>query len=324
MHSFEPEILQLRRAHAVTPAAARQALEVESRRLFSLRRELRAILYLGIAAVITGVGLVVKANLDRLGPLTLILLLGAAALACYLPAIRDHRAGRVRRLPADLLLLLAALLVSANLGYAEHEFHLLGDSWSRHLLLLAVLHGATAYLLGSRLVLSVALTSFAAWMGAETAFSFFFPFSRAHLQGTGWRSLGCAAVFIGWRVLHTRLLPRHRDFSAVFEGFAVHLAGVGALLLTLPGYYDRPMPTAALAIGVTVLAVVVLLIGGIGWQRRQESFVLAAIAYAVVGFLRLQFQFLSDPLWLTTSALVTVIAATALLMKIHARLKDVP
>jgi hypothetical protein len=318
MHSLEPEISQLEAAGRITPADAALPRALESRQLFSVRRELRAVLYVGIAAVTAGASLIVKENLDRIGPLAITLALGLAAVACYLPAIRALRAGQERRLPADFLLLLGALLASTDLGYAEHSWQLLGAAWTRHFLVLAAWHGITAYLLGSRLVLSVALTSCAAWMGADTTFSFFFPFSRGNLQGTGWSSLGSAALFVACRALHAWRHARHRDFIAVYETFAVHLAGVGALLLTLPGFYDRPMPATPLAVGVTVLAGVVALVGGIGWRRRQESFVLAALAYAVVGILRLETQFIDSPIILASASLATLLAAIALLWRIHA------
>lgn len=322
MHSLEPEIRQLESTGRITQADAARPRALESRQLFSVRGELRFGLYVGIAAVTAGAGLIVKDNLDRLGPLAITLALGVAAMTCYLPAVLALRVGQPRRLPADVLLLLGSLLASTDLGYAEHTWHLLGPAWTRHFLLLAALHGATAYLLGSRLVLSVALTSCAAWMSADTTFSFFFPFSRGNLQGTGWTSLGCASLFIALRGLHAWCQSRYRDFIAVYESFAVHLAGVGALLLTLPGVYDRPMPLKPLAIGMAVLAGVVALIGSIGWRRRQERFVLAALAYAVIGVWRLETQFIDNLLALTAASLVTLLGAIVLLWRVHAEFRD--
>lgn len=298
MHSLEPEIQDLQRK--------------------------RAVRYLGIAAVMTGVGLVVKQNLDRIGPMMIVASIALAAALCYLPALRAWRAGVERRLPADLLLLLATLLVSVGIGYAEYRFNLFGDHWTGHFLVLAVLHGFAAYLLGSRLVLSVALTSFAVWIGAASTFSGFFPLSRITVAGTAWRTLACAAICVGLRHLHASRWRRDADFVGVHEGFAVHLAGVGAVLLTLPGYLDRPMPQSSLWQGMAVLGLVVALIGWIGWRRRQESFVLAALAYGVMGLWRLQFHYLSAPLALTTSSLLTLIGATMLLWRVHARLRDRP
>ncbi len=190
------------------------------------------------------------------------------------------------------------------------------------LLAATLILGITAYLLRSRLLLAFALTAFAAWMSAEITFSFFFPFSRVHLQGTGWRFLGCAAVFVAWRWLQARYLPRRRDFNGVLEGFAAHLAGVGAVLLTLPGYFDRPLPTDTLTVGIAVLAVVVVLIGGIGWRRRQKSLLIAAIVYAFIGVLRLEIQLIDATLPLVASILVTLVAAALILWRTRRRFTD--
>lgn len=179
--------------------------------------------------------------------------------------------------------------------------------------------GITAYLRGSRWLLAVSLAAFAAWMSAEMTFSFFFPFSRTHLQGTGWRLLSCAALFVAWRLLQRRYLPRRRDFNGVLDGFAVHLAGVGAVLLTLPGYFDRPLPTDTLAVGIAVLSVVVVLVGVIGWRRRQKGLLSAAIVYAFIGIGRLEVQFIDATLPLAAGILVTLVAAALVLWRVRRR-----
>ena len=182
--------------------------------------------------------------------------------------------------------------------------------------------GLTAYLRGSRWLLAVALAAFAAWMSAEMTFSFFLPFSRVHLQGTGWRFLGCAALFVVWRLLQARHLPQRRDFNGVLDGFAVHLAGIGAVLLTLPGYFDRPLPSGTLTVGIAVLAVVVLLVGVVGWRRRQKGLVSAAIVYAFIGVGRLEVQFIDATLPLVASILVTLVAAALILWRVRRRFTD--
>lgn len=177
-------------------------------------------------------------------------------------------------------------------------------------LLAATLALATmAYRLGSKLALALALTSLAALVSADLTLSFFFPFSRTHLQGTGWRFLGCAALLIAWRAGQIRFLPHRRDLIGMLEGFAVHLGGVGAVLLTLPGYFDRPLPTSLLGIGMAVLCAFVLLVGGVGWRRGQRSLVIAAIVYAFVGIGRLEVQLVDTTLLLAAGLLVTLVAA---------------
>src|SRR5207249_3365023 len=144
-------------------------LAEERREVFSLFGELRAASWLAVALVTTGVGIVIKNNADRIGPLTIVAALLIAAAACYAFALTSRRrlAGATRTIVVDYVLLLGALLVSAAVGYAESQFHLLGPNWSRHLLFLALFHISTAYLTDSRLVLSAGLAALAAWFGAE-------------------------------------------------------------------------------------------------------------------------------------------------------------
>ena len=64
----------------------------------------------------------------------------AAAIGVFLPGLLRilrswrRRAGRTH-LADDYVLLLAALLASADIGYIESQFHLLGPVWQRHFLL---------------------------------------------------------------------------------------------------------------------------------------------------------------------------------------------
>ena len=218
MHSLEAELRELSAGGALEKAAAAGAIALERRTVFSLFEELRAALYAAVALVITGVGILVKEHLDRIGPLTLILALALAAVACYVPAIRTRSRGTARSTAADYLLLLGALFVSADLGYVESQFHWLGANWSRHLLILTALHAYTAYVLDSRLVLSVALATLAGWFGIErgpgtlTAWHYATP-------GLGVRALLCAGVMLVWRAIDQRMnAARFRD---LFEHFAV-------------------------------------------------------------------------------------------------------
>ena len=137
------------------------------REVFSIRPELLVALYVAVATLVAGVGLLVKANLDRIGPVALLSGIFAASAICYAIALRAQRAKRERSLGLDYVLLLGALLFSSAVAYAEVQFRVLGAGWSRHLLLLAAWHLVTAYLFQSRLVLAVALTAFAGWLGVE-------------------------------------------------------------------------------------------------------------------------------------------------------------
>ena len=193
MHDLSDELRALAPEASIDTARA-QALRLEGREVFSVRSELLITLYIAVATLVAGAGRLVKANLDRIGPVALLSGIFAASALCYALAMRPRRPGHERSLGLDYVLLLGALLFSTAVAYAEVQFHLLGAGWSRHLLLLAAWHLVTAYLFQSRLLLSVALTAFAGWLGVEarlgTAFDPLYP-----MWGAGPRSLLCALVF---------------------------------------------------------------------------------------------------------------------------------
>src|SRR5438105_4617427 len=164
MHTLERELRELHAAGLIDEPTTLRAVALDRGSIFTLFEELRIALYGAVALITTGLGILLKENLERIGPITVICVLALAAAACYACAIRTHLRARTRSIGGDYILLLGTLILSADLSYGEFQFHWLGSNWSRHLLLLAALHAATAYVFDSRLVLSVALTSLAGWL----------------------------------------------------------------------------------------------------------------------------------------------------------------
>lgn len=262
-----------------------------------------------------------------LGPACALLwvaLIALLAAACYLPALHDLRAARERRRSANLLLWLGALLASADLGYAEESLHLLGTQWMQHLLLLAIFHGLTAHALRSRLLLALALTALAAWFGGEAVFSYFLPLARSHVAETGWRLIACALACVGLRALYARQPARPPGFIDLCEGFGAHLACGGALLLTLPGYFDRPLPLALLWPGCLMLAAVVAVTGALGLRRSRTSLVLTALGYTTIGVIRLAFRLIDEPLMLAAASLALLVTASLVARRLALQLRKAP
>ena len=96
MHSLEKECLELHGAGLIDESAALRAAALERGSIFSVFEELRFALYAAVAAITAGIGLLVKDNLDRIGPITLIVVLALASAGCYATALRTHRRGKER------------------------------------------------------------------------------------------------------------------------------------------------------------------------------------------------------------------------------------
>jgi hypothetical protein len=312
MHSFEPEYLELHAAGLLDQAATTRAIALDRGTIFSVFEELRFALYAAVAAITAGIGILLKENLDHMGPLTLIAALALVAAGCYASAVRTRLRNETRSIAGDYVLLLGALIVSADLGYAESQFHWLGPHWSWQLLILATLHAITAYALSSRLVLSVSLVSLAGWFGLETEISSLFQTGNS-LSHEGIQALICSAVLLLWREIHRRL-DLDSSFEDVFEHFAANIGFSGALALCFT-------PDTRLAGVATLLALAVVSIRK-GLHHRQEMFVIYGTSYTALGLSVLEAQIIATGLLSTVLELATVVTAVVLLWTFHRRMKE--
>jgi hypothetical protein len=297
--SFERELEALRPhlGEATDPLLAR-----ERRQVFSVHPELRLLAWAGSLMIAGAAGVLLKNNLDRIGPVVLAVAIALASAACYAWAWW-HRA-RSSFLD-DYFVLLGALLLSADVAFVESQFHLLGAVWHRHFLVLAILHGVAAYAFGSRLVLSLAVTALAAWLGVEQKDLLNFELEPTEFA---MRAFGSAVVILAWRFLN-----RRDDFAPVFEHFAANLALSGALALTFHG--DRIYGTGlTLAVAAVVIAW--------GFRSRREWFVLYAMLYAVCSVDVLLIEWFGGDEEGMIVVLVSLIVAIALLFAIHRRFRE--
>lgn len=258
MLDFTPELERLR--PSIGDAKANALIARERREVFNVHPELRIAAWAGALLIATAVGLFLKEHFALFDKRLIAIALAIVAAACYSWAWR-----REQRTVADYIVLLGALILSADVGFIETQFNVFGEAGQRHFLLLAVLHGITAYLFGSRLVLSLSIAALAAWMGLEQRVAFSFDIELAV------RAFVCATVLLVWRFIDRGVRPES-EFSPVFEHFAANLALWGGLALA------DDAPGAACLITVAVAAVVMVW----GFRTRTESFVLYAFVYAVI------------------------------------------
>jgi hypothetical protein len=310
VHTLEPELRTLHAAGAVDGATASRAVALDRREVFSVHGELRATLYAGVLLVTTGVGVLLARRLDQIGPLAIVLAVAALAAACYWIAARGRVAGRDLGVASDYVLLLGALLASANLAYAERQFGLLGPLWSWHLLLLAILHAVTAYAYRSPLLLAAALAALAGWFGIGTPFGGGGPFDRTAPE-LGTSALVCAALVYAWREADRRSRPT-TTFGGVFDQFAANLAFWGALAWCT----ESPWLYAGLALAACLAAVVVRE----GLRSGRESFVVYGVVYAALALCLALVPELRGPTATMSFVLVVVaVAATVLWQLLRSR-----
>ena len=312
MHTLEPELRTLHAEGAIDDAVAARALARDRGRMFSLHGELRVTLYAGVLLIMSGVGIVLARNLERIGPLGIALGIALVAAACAVPAMRALRADRAPTVAAEYLLLLAVLLGSADLAYAERQFTLLGPLWTWHLLLLAVVHGAIAYAFASPLVLAASLAALAGWFGVGGTVGDVLHVSYSAPE-LGARALACAAVIAAWRYADRRARPDSR-FSDVFDHFATNLAFWGAIA------WCTEWPW--LVVGLPLLALLSYASVRRGLATGREIFLVYGTVYAAIGVCAAVLPHIHRTTPSMSFVLAVVSVAAAALWRLRRRLQE--
>ena len=308
MIDFSPEIETLRQSGALTDARAASLIARQKREVFSVYPELRLTLWLGVMLIVTGAGILVARNVEKIGPLALALAIAAASAGCYGYAIWHRRLARSSVID-DFVLLLGALLLSVDLGYVESQFHLLDYGWPRHFLILAILHGVTAYFFDSRTLLCLSLAALAGWMGIEQRVETLFE-STAE---TSIRALICSGCVLLWRAIDARSRAS-RTFEPVFEHFAANLALFGALSLT----FDHSTRWVGTLLTIAIAAGVILH----GFRSRSESFVIYSYVYAVIAIdVFIVAELIQEDVALLSYLILSTIAAITGLFLLHSRFR---
>ena len=298
---------------ALPPAAAPRLLRMARGELVSVHAELRALLYAGVLLLMGGVGLLVRQNLDRIGPVAIATVLGLAAAAALAWVARvappfSWQEVASPNLAFDYILLLGILLVAADLAYCEVQLGLPASHREWHLLLVAGLAGLAACRFDSRVAFSLSLTTFAAWRGVALADA---GTARAWDAAGAWRwnAIACGILFAG-----LGLALAHWRRKAHFEPVAVHLGCLLALGGIAAGIGD-PAWGAALLLAGAALA-------GVAYRTRRFPLFASGVVAAYGGVTRLLAELSHDAalgcLWFGASS-AAVIAG---LLAAHRRMKE--
>jgi hypothetical protein len=203
----------------------------------------------------------------------------------------------------DYVLLLGALLVSADVAFIEAQFHLFDGAWRRHLFILAVVHAVAAYAYGSRMLLSLSIVAFAGWIGFDTKL----PFDQLYRP-----ALITAALLVIWREVDRRW--RGDAFSRTFEHFAANIALAGALTVLV----NDEVPGSLLLMALAAVTIVW------GFRTGGEAFVLYGFIYGVIGLDALLIEMLGEgPKTALLVIALSMIGTIAALITVHGRFREV-
>ncbi len=249
----------------------------------SVRAELRLLLYGGVLLAAGGLGLFLKENHERLGPVFIAAVVAAAVTVCLAYVVRrapsfSWQATDSPHVAVDYLLLLGMLLVAADLAYIESQFRWLGPNWAYHLLAVSILYFLAAYRFDSRAVLTLALTSFAAWRGVEVGMPFLGRVAETGSPGlVRANAIGCGLLYLAAGAASLRL-RRKPHFEQVYVTGGLLLV-FGALV---NGAWDERHD--GWIVWLAVLAVTAIVAAVVSYRlRRPLDFGIGVAAFYLAG-----------------------------------------
>jgi Predicted membrane protein (DUF2157) len=308
----------LREDGALTSSQAHLFSRVARRELVSMRLEIRAALYAGMLLLTSGIALFVKENHERIGPAVIGLAIGALAAGCLTWAWRmspPFTWGDTSSTHAgfDYILLLGALLVVTDLAWLETQLKLLGGDWPWHLLVVAAFYLLLAYRFDSKMLLSLALASFAAWRGiavslTRTSLGASDP-ARLRIE-----ALACGALFVVLGVAAAR-----RQRKAHFEDVYVN----AGLLLVFGGLLSGVFGGREVRWGAWLLALlpVAAAIAAVAFRAKRTLPFALAVVTAYLAVLRPVFEILRAEALAFLFAAVLAAAALFFIVAAHKKMR---
>ena len=275
-------IAGLRREGILSSEQAALFSRVARRELVSVQVEIRALLYLGVLLLTSGVGIFVVEHHADIGRWAIAGSIAVASTACLVWVIRSAPPfswGEVESpsVAFDYVLLLGLLLFASDLAYVEAQFTLLGPRWVHHLLVVASVYVVAAYRWDSRVVLSLGLSTLAAWRGVSVSV-------MAHSLGAGDAGeLRVNAVVLGLLYVIAAVLSVRLDRKAHFE----EIFGNAGLLLLFGGLVSGVLSDLDWGIWLVALVVLAAAVMWISSRVGRPAYFAEAVLAAYVGLVRL-------------------------------------
>jgi hypothetical protein len=197
---------------------------------FSLRSELLLMIYFSVILFTSGIGVIVYNNIDSIGHLAILSANFILMLVCFYFSFKRAKGYAndevVFENPLyDYLVLTGSLLACIFLGYINFQYQIFDESYAYVSLISALLCFFVAYYFDNRIVLSLAITSLAAFIGISiTPKSLFQNEVYSSLQLT-YSGLVLGIGLLVW-MEHSLKTKIKVHFHFVYATFALHLLGV--------------------------------------------------------------------------------------------------
>lgn len=229
-HFSELQLQKLHQKEFLNDNHLEEIANYQKKGIFSLRSELLLMIYFSIILFTSGIGIIIYNNIDSIGHLAILSANFILMLVCFYFSFKKAKGYANEEVlfenPLnDYLVLTGSLLACIFLGYINFQYQIFDDSYAYVSLISAILCFAVAYYFDSRIVLSMAITSLATFIGISITPKNLFQnevYSNLELTYSGLILGMLLLVWMEYSLKHK--IKAH--FHFVFATFALHLLGV--------------------------------------------------------------------------------------------------
>lgn len=258
----------------------------EAKKPFSLHWELKALLYLGVVLLNAGLGYLIYENIESIGHMAVIALIGLVSAVCLGYAVRRRAPfsrGEVTNASPyyDYILLLGCLTFLIMEGYWQYQYQIFGERYGLATFIPMLLFFSLAYWLDNRAVLSLGITALGSWLGISVATNDLL--TNNDLNGEAMVSTG---ILLGAFLTAVPFVSEHfsfkKHFSLTYLNFGVHVL----MIACLTGLFS-------LDESILYFPLLCIAVGFYLWYARTRHsfyFLLVSVLYGYIGFTYLIFS----------------------------------
>ena len=301
-------LYQLQSEGSLSEEEAEKIKMQEAGKPFSLHWELKTLLYVGVLLLNIGLGVLVYQNIDTFGHAILITVIGLVCTACFWYCWKHRQPFSMGMVESptpyfDYVLMLGCFTFLIFEGYLQSQYQVFGTRYGLATFIPTVLFFATAYFFDHRGVLSLAITTFSAWLGVTVT-----PRDLLEKNDFDSPSLIKIAALLGAVLALAGLVFAQRNWKKHFTGtylnFSIHFYAIAAL----SGLFHLNQPLVWIPVLLVGLAFF------IWYAQRTKSFyfLLAALIYGYIGLTYCFFQYVMTDFNIYGAIFYFLISGTAL------------
>ncbi len=284
----EFELNELSRKNIISDDQRKIIEDFEKKKSFSLHREIKSMLYLGVLLLNIGLGWIIYENIDTIGHQAIITGIATLTIFCFWYSFKNRKPFSFEEIKndspfTDYILLLGCLTFLVLEGYLQYQYNIFGQRYGLATIIPTFIFFPAAYYFDHRGVLSLGITTFASWLGVTVSpiYLLQYGFGQNNLIYAGliFGILLCVAAYF----TENKNLKKH--FTFTYLNFAANVLFISSLsgLIVIKNYF------------VFFLVIIILVVLFIKYAVDKQSFYFLTISmiygYCALSYLVLQMEF---------------------------------